>query len=95
MSIVSGLGWALVAMYMLSLYASGDPSYGLFAWGFGMMAVVLSMASFFLSWWVHRKATLKLDPKTGENFYTDDDPDYKEMHEILKARATRRKLRGR
>ena len=95
LSIVSGLGWALVAMYMFSLVASGDPDFGQFAWGFGMMSVILAMAMFFQTWWIHRKKTLQLDPKTGENFYTENDPDWKDIQDIQNARRTRRKLRGR
>lgn len=93
LSIVSGLGWALVAMYMFNLVALGDPDYGQFAWGFGMMAVILTMAMFFQTWWVHRKKTIELDDKTGESFYTDKDPDFKEIRELYEARNARKKLR--
>jgi len=93
-SIVSGLGWALTAMYMFSLYATGDSDYGLFSWGLGMMAVVLCLGMFFQSWWVHRRKTEVIQGK-GENFYADNDPDYKEFEEMYKARSNRKKMRGR
>lgn len=91
-SIVSGLGWALVAMYMFSLYATGDPDYGQFSWGLGMMATILSLAMFFQSWWVHRKKSIAISEK-GIDPYSADDLDFKEMNDIYKARDARRKMR--
>lgn len=94
LSIVSGLGWALVAMYMFGLYASGDPDYGYFTWGLGMMAVVLSLAMFFQSWWVHRRKTEQIQGK-GEKFYDEDDPDFREINEIRRAKQSVRRMKGR
>jgi len=94
-SIVSGLGWALVAMYMFNVSSQGDPDIGVFAWGLGMMAVILTLAMFLQGWWLNRKKTIEMaSDKTGQGFYTDNDPDYKEMDEMIKARANRKKMRG-
>lgn len=95
-SIASGLGWALVAMYMFSLYATGDPDYGLYSWGLGMMAVILTLAMFFQGWWINRKKTIQMqNDTTGETFYTEGDPEFKEINDMYKARANKKKLRGR
>ena len=93
--IVSGLGWALVATYLFNIAGSGDPDFGRWTVGLGYFATILSLSAFFTSWWIHRKQTIKLaDDKTGQGFYTDNDPDYKEFEEMYKARANRKKMRG-
>jgi peptidoglycan/LPS O-acetylase OafA/YrhL len=95
-SIVSGLGWALVAMYMFNVSSQGDPDIGVFAWGLGMMAVILTLAMFLQGWWLSRKKTLQMsNDKTGETFYTEGDPEFKEINDMYKARANKKKLRGR
>jgi hypothetical protein len=94
--IVAGLGWIVTSIFLFSLYYSGDPDYGLQVFGFSWMAILLGMTCFFSSWWIHRKKTIELaDDKTGQGFYTDNDPDYKEFEEMYKARSNRKKMRGR
>jgi hypothetical protein len=94
--IVSGLGWSLASIYMFQLSAMGDPDFGVFTNGFGYLCVLMAMACFFFSWWSHRKKTIEvINDKTGQGFYTDNDPDYKEFEEMYKARSNRKKIRGR
>lgn len=93
-AIVSGLGWSLASIYMFSLSASGDPSYGVYTNGFGYLCIIMAMAMFFSSWWVSRRKTELIQGK-GENFYSEEDPDFKDINDIYKARAARRKLKGR
>ena len=94
--IVSGLGWSLSSLYMFSMANSGDSDYGAFTNGFAYLCVLMALACFFFSWWSHRGKTIKMaDDKTGQGFYTDNDPDYKEFEEMYKARANRKKMRGR
>jgi len=95
MIIVSGLGWSLASIYMFNLVASGDPDFGTMTSGFGYLCLIMAMTCFFSSWWIHRKKTEQMGNKVNETFYTEGDPEYKEMHEILQARAMRRRLRGR
>jgi hypothetical protein len=93
--IVSGLGWSLASMYMFQLSAMGDPDYGAFTNGFAYLCVLMAMACFFFSWWSHRKKTEQMSDKVGETFYTEGDPEFKEINDMYKARANKKKLRGR
>jgi uncharacterized membrane protein YedE/YeeE len=94
--IVSGLGWALVATYLFNVAGSGDPDFGRWTVGLGYFATILSLSAFFTSWWIHRKKTLQTqNDKTGETFYTEGDPEFKEINDMYKARANKKKLRGR
>jgi flagellar biosynthesis protein FlhB len=96
MIIVSGLGWSLSSIYMFNLVASGDSDYGTMTSGFGYLCLIMAMACFFSSWWIHRKQTiLTQNDKTGETFYTEGDPEFKEINDMYKARANKKKLRGR
>jgi hypothetical protein len=94
LTILSGLGWIIVSIYLFSMYYSGDPSYGMSVFGFSWLTLAAGMGMLFMSWWSHRRKTEILQGK-GENFYSEEDPDYKEISDSYKARAARKKLRGR
>jgi hypothetical protein len=94
--IVAGLGWVVTSIFLFGLYATGDPDYSYSVYGFAWMCVLLAMTCFIYSWWSHRKKTLQMaDDKTGETFYTEGDPEFKEINDMYKARANKKKLRGR
>jgi hypothetical protein len=93
-TILSGMAWIVVSIYLFSKYYSGDPDFGITVWGFGWLTMATGMGLFFRSWWVSRRKTELIQGK-GENFYSEEDPDYKEISDSYKARANRKKLRGR
>lgn len=93
-TIMSGLGWIIVSIYLFSLYYSGDPDYGMSVFGFSWLTLATGMGMLFMSWWSHRRKTEVIQGK-GENFYSDSDPEFKDIEEIYKARSNRKKLRGR
>lgn len=95
MIIVSGLGWSLSSIYMFNLVASGDPDFGTMTSGFGYLCLIMALACFFFSWWSHRKKTELMGNKVDETFYTEGDPEFKEINDMYKARANKKKLRGR
>jgi hypothetical protein len=95
LTILSGLGWIIVSIYLFSMYYSGDPDYGMSVFGFAWLTLATGMGMLLMSWWSHRKKTIELSTdKTGQGFYTDNDPDYKEFDEMYKARSNRKKMRG-
>jgi hypothetical protein len=90
--IVSGLGWSLSSIYMFSLSASGDPDYGAFTNGFGYMCILMAMACFFSSWWIHRKRTIEI--VASGNFYeTQFKDEFKDMKDIYEARDEIKRMR--
>ena len=92
LSIVSGLGWTLIAIYLFVLYYSGDPDYGYMTYGFAWMATIMCMAMYFSTWWVHRKQTTQI--QQGKSFYDSEFKDeFKDIEEIYEARRKVRKLR--
>jgi flagellar biosynthesis protein FlhB len=95
LAIVSGMGWSLSSIYMFAMSASGDPDMGTFTNAFGYLCLIMAMACFIAVWYLHRKKTILMDNKTGETFYTEGDPEFKDINDMYAARKARRKLRGR
>ena len=93
-SILSGLAWVVVSIYLFGKYYSGDPDYGNAVLGFSYLSATAGIGMFFMSWWVSRRKTELIQGK-GENFYSENDPDFKDIHDIYEARKSRKKLRGR
>jgi hypothetical protein len=90
--IVSGLGWALVAMYLFNIAGSGDPDFGRWTSGLGYFSTILTMSAFFSSWWIHRKKTI--DIVASENFYeTQFKDEFKDMKDIYEARDEIKRMR--
>jgi hypothetical protein len=93
-TIMSGLAWIVVSIYLFSKYYSGDPDFGNAVFGLSWLTLASGMGMLFRAWWVSRRKTELIQGK-GENFYSEEDPDYKEISDSYKARAARKKLRGR
>jgi len=94
-TIMSGLGWIIVAIYLFSMYYSGDSDYGYSVFGFGWLTLATGMGMLFMSWYSHRKKTAQMGDNVAETFYTEGDPEFKEINDMYKARANKKKLRGR
>jgi ABC-type multidrug transport system fused ATPase/permease subunit len=95
LTIMSGLGWIIVSIYLFSMYYSGDSDYGYSVFGFSWLTLATGMGMLLMSWWSHRKKTEQMSDKVGETFYTEGDPEFKEINDMYKARANKKKLRGR
>lgn len=90
-TIICGLGWALIAIYLFGLSNTGDPDYGYFTSGLGWVATLFCLGMMFSAWWAHRKTTAKLE--RGVDFYEQDD--FSTLREMYELKAQRNKLRGR
>ncbi len=86
LAIVSGLGWTVSSIYLFTLVATGDADYtGGPTYGLAWIAVIMAMACFFSTWWLHRTKTEQM--QKGRSFYDANFKDeYKDIEEIYEAR---------